>query len=370
VSTTARRKLGLFATAMIPLLALTACADSPDVTPAAADGSDPYRVVVVADGPENDKAWSNSVFDGISEVTAANVEIEFIGSMSQTADIVQQGSAYASQGYDLVLIMIGSQMAAATQLAEQFPETTVCQGPVAMTEKQMAELPDNQCVWNVKQQDGTFLAGVLAGLVTETNKIASVAGGDFPAVTRQPEGFILGARCVNPDVTIDIQYTGSFSDVSAAQAAATSQIAAGADVILSAVDGATTGLYGAARDAAHDAWVVPSYYDNHASAPEVVLTSVLYNLNGITADLIDKGAAGEIGAKAYLPYTFANLGVGELAPFYDNPAVTPEVQATLAAYEEKLRSGEIVVPDDLDDPTLSVKGVGSSLDPASIGCSL
>ena len=369
MSATAPRRFGILAAAILPLLALTACASGAS-TPGgtAAGGGDPYRVVVMTDGPENDKAWSNSVFDGIGEVTAENTDVEFIGSLTQTSDIVQQGSAYASQGYDLVIIMNGAQMAAATQLAQQFPGTTFCQGPVAMTEEALAALPANQCVWNVKQQDGTFLAGVLAGLVTKTGKIASVAGGDFPAVTRQPEGFILGARCVNPAVTIDTQYTGSFSDVGAAQAAATSQIAAGADVILSAVDGATTGLYGAARDASRPTWVIPSYFDSYDAAPDVVLTSVLYNLNGITADLIDKGAAGEIGERAYLPYTYANLSVGELADFHDNAVITPEVQEKITLVEQRLRDGEIVVPDDLDSPTLGEKGVGSSIDPASIGC--
>ncbi|WP_127818124.1 BMP family lipoprotein [Microbacterium sp. CPCC 204701] len=367
MATPTRRRLGLVAAALLPLLALSACAsDASDAAPASAD--DPYRALVITDGPENDRSWSNSVFDGISEIDVDNIEVEFAGGLVESADVVQQASSYASQGYDLILIMSGAVTAAATQIAEQFPDTTVCQGPWAATDEDLAALPDNQCVWNVKQQDGTFLAGALAGMVTQTNKISSVAGGDFPAVTRQPEGFILGARCVNPEVQIDIQYTGSFSDVGAAQAAATSQIAAGSDVILSAVDGAVTGLYGAARDAARPTYVIPSYFDNYESAPDVVLTSVLYNLNGITADIIEKGAAGEIGAHTYLPYDFANLNVGDLADFHGNVAVTPEIEQRLAEVEDMLRNGDIVVPEDLDDPSLSEKGTGSALDPASIGC--
>lgn len=362
-----RRRLGVTAAVAALLLALTACSGSAEADTAAQTG-ETYRAVVITDGPENDKSWSNSVFDGISEITDKNIEVEFVGSLVETSDVVQQGSAYASQGYDLVLIMSGSQAAAATQLAEQFPDTTVCQGPWAATDADLEELPENQCVWNVKQQDGTFLAGALAGMLTQTDRISSVAGGDFPAVTRQPEGFILGARCTNPDVTIDIQYTGSFSDVGAAQAAATSQIAAGSDVILSAVDGAVTGLYGAARDADHQTWVVPSYFDNYESAPDVVLTSVLYNLNGITADIISQGAAGEIPAHTYLPYDYANLGVGELADFHGNALITPEIEERLAQIEDMLRNGDIVVPEDLDSPSLSEKGAGTAIDPASIGC--
>lgn len=350
---------------------LTAC--SSDATAgqggATASADDPFKALVITNGPENDKSWSNSVYDGVMAIDDPSIEVSFIGSLTETSDIVQQASAYASEGYDMIVISNGAQAAAATQLAEQFPDTTVCQGPWSPTEDELAAMPENQCVWNIKQQDGTFLAGVVAGLVTKTNKLASVAGGEFPAVIRQPEGFILGARCVNPEATIDIQYTGSFDDVAAAQSAATTQVADGADVILSAVDGAVSGLYGAARDAASPTYVIPSYYDSFDSASDVVLTSVLYNLGGVTADMIVKGAAGEIEPHAYLPYTYANLEVGELADFHGNAAITPEIQTTLEDIQSKLRDGTITVPDEVGaEAPLSVPGSGSTIDPASIGC--
>lgn len=369
LSSRPRARVAALALSAVAVLALAGCATGEAGAEVSDVADGPFQALVITNGPENDKAWSNSVYDGAMSIDDPNIEISFIGSLNETSDIVQQASAYAADGYDMIIISNGAQAAAATQLAQQFPDTVVCQGPWSPTEEELAAMPENQCVWNLKQQDGTFLAGVVAGLVTKTNKLGSVAGGEFPAVVRQPEGFILGARCVNPDATIDVQYTGSFDDVAAAQSAATTMVADGADVLLSAVDGAVSGLYGAARDSDSQVWVVPSYYDNYESAPDVVLTSVLYNLGGITADMIEKGAAGDIPAHAYLPYTYANIGVGELADFYDNEAITPEIAATLSEIQEKLRSGEIVVPDENGaDAPLSVDGAGSTIDPASIGC--
>lgn len=372
-----RLKTLLGATAAVAALILAACStDTTDSEPTVdssdnGEGSDtPFRAVVISSGPENDAAWSNSVFDGVQELADNDdVEVTFVGSLIDDADIVQQGSAFASDGVDMILMMVGSATSAANEIATQFPDVLVCQGPWSPSEEEIAAFPDNLCVWNLKQQDGTFLAGVLAGLVTQTDQISSVAGMNFPAVVRQPEGFVLGARCVNPDVSDDIQYTGSFDDVAAAQSAATTQIAAGSDVIMSAVDGAVSGLFGAARDADGDVWVIPSYYDSYEQAPDVVLTSVLYNLNGIVVDMVSRAATGEVTGQSYQPYNYANLGVGELAPFYDNPVVTEEIQAQFSEIEEKLRSGEITVPDeDGADAPLSVEGAGSTIDPASIGC--
>jgi basic membrane protein A and related proteins len=373
VSRSARR--ALFAAGLTTTIALAGCGSSADTAADGATGDDVFKVVVLTDGAANDQSWSNSVADGLEEIDPSlKVETDFVGPLTNPDEYAQQGSSYASNGYDMVLITNGAQTSAALQIAEQFPDVKVVQGPISPTEDDLASYPSNFAVWNVKQQDGTFLAGVVAGLVTKSDKIGAVAGGQFPAVVRQPEGFILGARCVNPAVTIETQYTGSFSDVGAAQAAAQTEVSGGADVLLSAVDSAVQGLYTAAQSAPQQTFVIPSYFDSHDQAPDVVLTSVLYNLNGITADLIEKGANDELGDadggdEQYFNYDYANLGVGELADFHGNAAITPEIEAKLAEIEEKLRSGEITIPgEDGADAPLSEEGAGSTIDPASIGC--
>ena len=366
-----RRLAVITALAVTAGVILSGCTTTASETAGSAGSADAFKAVVLTDGPNNDQSWSNSVSDGLAQIDESlDITTDFVGPLTTPDEYVQQGSAYASQGFNMILITNGAQTASAIQLAESFPDVTVCQGPISPTDEELAAFPENFCAWNLKQQDGTFLAGVLAGLVTQTNKLASVAGGEFPAVIRQPEGFVLGARCVNPDVTMDTQYINSFSDVAAAQAAAQTQVAAGADIILSAVDGAVRGLYSAAEGAPQPTFVIPSYFDSYEQAPEVVLTSVLYNLNGITADLIERGARGEIVSQEYIPFNYANLQVGELADFHGrNDVVTDEIKATLTEIEEKLRSGEIVVPDeDGADAPLSIDGAGSTIDPASIGC--
>jgi basic membrane protein A len=328
-----------------------------------------FKVVVLSDGAKNDKSWSNSVYNGTTK-DGKNIKATYVGDLHGPADYTQQASSYASQGYDMVIMAYGDESAAALTVAKQFPKVMVCQGPRPASTQDLAALPSNMCVWNLKQQDGTFLAGALAGLVTKTGKIGAIDGGDFPAIVRQSEGFILGARCVNPDVKFTQQVTGSFTDVSAARSAAQSQIAEGADVILSAVDSAVAGIYTAAKDADHPTQVIPSYFDSYDQAPDVILTSVLYNLDGIVADLIKKGAAGDIKSRSYQPYNYANLKVGELADFHGNKAVTADVKKRYEEIRTKVADGSIAVPDEKGaDAPLSVKGAGSKISPQSIGCS-
>src|SRR5581483_7624076 len=111
--------------------------------------------------------------------------------------------------------------------AKQFPKTTFCQGTYQPTKAQQAAEPPNVCHFDVEQQDGAFLAGVLAGLVTKTNKVGAISGFAFPALTRQPEAFSIGARCVNSKVTFTQKYINSWDDTALAKAAATAMIGDG-----------------------------------------------------------------------------------------------------------------------------------------------
>jgi basic membrane protein A and related proteins len=348
------------------LISLTAFSNADDKPTA----SKPFKVLVMSNGAANDASWSNSHFNGTKTFDGSNgILATYVGNLNGPPDYVQQASAYASQGYNMILMQYGDEFSAAKQIAEQFPNVIVCQGPWAPTEKELAAMPKNLCIWNVKQQDGTFLAGVVAGLVTKTDKIGAILGGEFPAIIRQSEGFILGARCVKPSISFTSQIIGTFTDVAAAQSAAKAEIASGADVILSAVDSAVSGIYAAADDAGKPVWVVPSYFDSYEQSPKHVLTSVLYNLDGITADLIKKGAAGEVKGRTYHPYNYRNIGAGQLADFHGNPAITPEVLSRYEQVRKAVQEGTITVPDENGkDAPLSIIGGGSKIATASIGC--
>ena len=103
---------------------------------------------------------------------------------------------------------------------------------------------------DIAQHNANFLAGALAAMVTESGHIASLNGFAFPGLTRQPEAFNLGARCVNPDITFTQQYIETWTDTGIAKSAAQAEIAGGADVVLAATDSAVFGIIEAAAEAA------------------------------------------------------------------------------------------------------------------------
>ena len=136
----------------------------------------------------------------------------------------------------------------AVKLGKQFPKVKFIQAPYEFTSaKDQASQPPNVGHVDFKQEQGAFLAGAMAGFVTKTNKVAAIYAFPFPALTRQPEAFSIGARCTNPNVTFTQKATNSFTDAALARAAASSLYSSGVDVIFSAVDQAVQGVIAAAN---------------------------------------------------------------------------------------------------------------------------
>ncbi len=327
-----------------------------------------YRAVIIYPGTNDDQSWSNSWYDGAQAAIEANpgLEVETVELINDVDAAIAQGSAFAAEGVDLILIAHGGLVDAALQLAEQFPDVQVCLAPYQPAPDE--EQPANLCWIDIEQHHANFLAGALAALVSETGQIASVNGFAFPGLTRQPEAFHLGARCVNPDIVFNQTYIESWTDTALAKSAAQALIAGGADVVLSATDSAVFGIIEAVSEASGDAWVIPSYYDSDSIAPEEVLTSAVHGLAFASTALLEKGVAGEL--QPFENFTAQNDPEIAAAPLYDDEdLLTDEARPVFEEIETKVRAGEIVIPDETEgDNPIGVEGAGGTVDPASIGC--
>jgi len=336
----------------------------------AAPDAEPYQVALIYPGTADDLSWSNAWFDGAEQAMEANpnITVESVELLNDPAAVLQQGSAFASEGFDLILIAHGAMVEPGLTLAEQFPDVQICVAPYNPAEGE--EWPANLCWVDVAQHNSNFLAGALASMITESGHIASLNGFAFPALTRQPEAFNLGARCVNPDITFTQQYIETWTDTGIAKSAAQAEIAGGADVILSATDSAVFGIIEAAAEADGQVWAVPSYYESQSLDPDHVMTSAIHGLTFASKSIIEAGAAGEIGESAFIAFDATNDPEID-APLYANIEAMLSADE-LAQYQDivaKVRSGEITIPDETTgDPTIGAEGSGAAIDPASIGC--
>jgi basic membrane protein A len=368
-------------------VALAACGDDDDDGGGGGGGggekkaASDYRVALLTTGALNNRSWANSWADGAERARdELGVQLEMVGNADAPDQYVSQGSAFAAQGYDLLIFAHGAMHEPAVRVAKQFPDVEVVQVYQHASEQEAQEQdPPNLGHVDPEQGQVTFLAGILAGLMTESNTIGSVYAFPFPALTRQPEAFELGARCVNPQIKALQRRSDSFTDAAAARAAASTEIDQGADFVLSAVDQAVQGVIQATAQAGgggQGPFAIASYFDSNDLNPEAVITSALYGLDEIAYDVIDRGAKGELGDHFAQSYTLDTPQGGSLAPFYEQEElVGQENMDRLEQVRKMIEDGTITIPDEIvSDPdvaggaTIGKPGAAAKIDVADIGC--
>ena len=129
-----------------------------------------------------------------------------------------------------------------------------------------------------REEEGSFLVGALAGLVTQGNKVGFVGGMEVPLIKKFEAGFRAGVAATNPKATVVVNYTGSFDNVSMGKQVGQDVLAKGADIIYQAAGSDGLGVIQAvkeAREANKAVFVIGVDSDQSNLAPEAVLTSMV-----------------------------------------------------------------------------------------------
>lgn len=347
----------MIALACVGALGLTACGSSSDSGSSGGDGgkAKEIKVAVLTPGTANDGSWGEAVSNGAKDGGKKfGADVTVADNLNDTAQYQQQGNAFAAQGYDLVVNANASMISVTTDLAKKYPNVKFAQiGYVESPAKNVRAVTPT--FWQ-----GTFLAGYLAGMLSKTGTVGTIGGFEFPLLTSEMEGFALGARYAKESTKIERRYINTWTDAGIAGSASEAMVAKGTDIIFSATDQATQGIFKTMQGES-DHYVIAQYRDKHDQAPDVVLTSVLYGLDGITSSFIEDAAKDDWKSES-LDVTIAD-GI-ELAPFYDlKDKVPADAQKKLATVEADIKSGAIVLPG-LD--VLGVTGAADKVDLSSL----
>lgn len=209
---------------------------------------------------------------------------------------------------------------------------------------------DNVASVLFKEHEGSFLAGVAAAMTSKTGTVGFIGGMESEVITRFEVGFREGVKAVNPDAKVEVQYVGSWVDSAKANNIANLMYSNGADVIMHAAGGAGNGLFTAAKDlkekdANANVWVIGVDSDQYAEGEtpngNVTLTSMIKNLQTAVNDVATKAKDGNFPGGEVITYGIKENGVY----LSENGGMTDEVKKAVAEYTEKIKSGEITVPE-------------------------
>ena len=196
---------------------------------------------------------------------------------------------YASQGYDLV-IAHGSQYGSSlADIAPDFPDTAFAWGTTVDTYQD--EGITNVYAYEARSEEGAFVQGVMAALLSESKVIGIVGPIETGDAKLYVYGFKAGVLWQDEEIEVLVNYIQSFSDLALAAAAADVMLAEGADV-LSGTAQMVPGAVNKAKEAG--ALWFGTQSNQSTLAPEIVVSSQVYNWVDVLNEIFDDVQAGEI----------------------------------------------------------------------------
>lgn len=184
------------------------------------------KVAFVYVGPQMDLGWSYAHDQGRQylEKNVPNVETAFSELVSEGPDSTRIIRDYAQKGYDLIFATSFGYMDSVIEVAQEFPKVVFehCTG---------YKTAANVGTYDGRGYQGWYLAGMVAGKMTKNNKLGYIAPYPIPEVVRNMNAFTLGARSVNPKVTVKPVWIFTWVDPVKEREAATALADAGCDVI-------------------------------------------------------------------------------------------------------------------------------------------
>jgi len=291
------------------------------------------KVAAVLPATVKDLSWNAQALDGLSRLEVKYGYETSLTEMVTEADAERVLRDYANRGYDLIIAHSFNFQDACVRVAEDFPDQNFANMSGFKTAPNVIA-----CDW-LGHESG-YLAGVLAAMVTKTDRIGMLGGYATPDVVRIHEGFKLGIKEIDPDIETFTTYVGSWRDSSKGLEASMAMIENQADIILSIGDGMTVGAIKAAEQKGVNA--IGAIGDLHPLAEDTVLTSVVYNIPETIEILATRTRDGTFKEGS----RYLHLGLKEngtlLAPYRGN--VPDHVAKKVEKYRQKIISGEITVP--------------------------
>jgi basic membrane protein A len=334
-----RIRVGLIAViALLLQVALAGPILAQDATPAG-EGAEVAQIVVVTPASRTNQGWDQQAADAVDAVAAeAGIE-SVVAENAGYEDITPILRDLAAGGAGLIICHASGYQTVCPEFAA---ESGV---PVAVIENPGAVSPGLVADIETQAQEVAYLAGVLAGKVTQTGTVGVVVSGEPPTWNYMTVGFAEGLKATNPDAKMLYSVIGeaAYDDAAGAKRVTEQQLAAGADIIFGMGDGASFGMIQAieehnAQDGATPAWFIDVIGDKKAEHGDVLLSSVLFDYTGIYQQMLDDLAAGTFGDVYTMDVKNGGVRLLELPE-----DVAQETKDAVAAAEEAIVDGSITV---------------------------
>ncbi|MBT2659720.1 BMP family ABC transporter substrate-binding protein [Bacillus sp. ISL-45] len=288
--------------------------------------------IMLSDVGLGDQSFSDAAFAGLTKARD-ELDILFDYRELQEAGSYEKGfTELVEEGNDLVIGLGFMVLEDLEKVAKKYPEQQF------VLVDSVSEM-DNITSITFKEEQGSFLAGAVAGMVSKSNIIGFVGGADVPLIHKFKVGFEQGVKSVNPEAEVKVEYANDFGNAELGGKIASGMIDEGADVLYAAAGFTGVGVLKEAQARIKFAIGVDS--DQYFFAEKAIITSMLKNVDIALYEVVK-----EFQSEKKLESRQIELGINEkgigLAPIRVIK-LTPEQDKKLKDLEEQLSTNEVSI---------------------------
>jgi basic membrane protein A len=335
---------------LVCLVVLAVSCSKKETVGDASSADKPLRVALLINGTLGDKSFHDSANNGLKLVS------EGLGVQTRVVEATYDESKWepalldlCDENYDIIVCGTWQMQELVSKVARDHPnQKFIIYDTSVDYDGDSAGAYKNVYSMEYKQNEGSFLAGVLGAGMSTSGVLGFVGGMDNTVIRDFLIGYIQGAKDAKPDIKVIPSYIGNFSDTAKAKELTFAQYGMGADVVFSVAANAGEGTMQASKERGRFAIGVDSdqamiYLDSDPALAKLILSSMLKRVDQSIYLAVDQALKGT------LPWgTRAMLGINEdCIGLADNPIYQSEVpadlRASINAYTDRIKAGQIKI---------------------------
>ncbi|AIF84177.1 putative ABC-type transport system, periplasmic component/surface lipoprotein [Candidatus Nitrososphaera evergladensis SR1] len=304
------------------------------------------KVAVVTDALFSDMGWGESSLNAAKQIERKYGFDVAMQDNVEIPDIELTLKKYADAGYDLIIAHGVQWGEPALSVGKQYPNVKIVVFTGLVKSENVASIFP-------MQQEGSFLLGAIAGMMTKTNVIGYVGGEEYPNVINIFEGYKQGAKTVSPDIQVIGTYLNDWDNPAKGKEAATSIIRQKADFVFHVADTSGQGVIQAAKDGG--VYALGAVQDQNSLAPNTVLSSFILDVDKAYDQAVDSVMKGTFKGEIHKAGIETGKGapgdgIVYLAPFHGLKDKVPEnVNARLKQLLADILEKRLAVPERLEE---------------------
>ena len=243
----------------------------------------------------------------------------------------------ASEGYGLLVCLQPDLTDAVRTVAPEYPDTLFF--------SMLGEIDDIPNVLGScnREQEGSYLAGVTAALMSKTGRIGAVIGQAMAQNNRYAAGYEDGAKTVRSDIQVDIVYAGTFEDPAKGKELALTLYNSGCDVVYQVAAKTRLGVFEAAKELGEGHYVVGCDIDQSSMLPGQVIGSQITPLDTWVYAAMKDYAEGTFTGNRIEAFSMNRTGGAGFDFDSTGKVEYPDgCKDTVENYRQKIISGEVV----------------------------